>query len=114
MWHAESAATNDCSGSTPGATERSRRNVRGRGAHGHPNAMVERERMAAVVGLVLELGGLEPPIDRRAMLRHGYILKIPNLVSSIGALSEAEIARPRSLRMSAGSTTPSSHKRALA
>ena len=43
-----------------------------------------------------------------------HILKTPNFVSSIGALSEAEIARPSSRRVSAGSTTPSSQSRALA
>src|SRR6185436_6853333 len=43
-----------------------------------------------------------------------YMRKTPNRVSSIGALSEAESASPSRRRESAGSTTPSSHRRALA
>ena len=39
----------------------------------------------------------------------GYILNTPNLVSSIGALSAALKLRPRTVRVSAGSITPSSH-----
>ena len=43
-----------------------------------------------------------------------YILKIPNSVGSIGALSAAESPNPSTIRVSAGSITPSSHSRALA
>ena len=45
---------------------------------------------------------------------HDHILNTPNFVSSIGALSVAEIDRPNTIRVSAGSITPSSHKRAEA
>ena len=40
--------------------------------------------------------------------------RVPNFVSSVGAFSDAEIASPSRRRVSAGSTTPSSHRRALA
>lgn len=41
-----------------------------------------------------------------------YILKIPNFVDGIGALSAALRLSARTLRVSAGSITPSSHSRA--
>jgi hypothetical protein len=44
----------------------------------------------------------------------GYILKTPNFWRSIGALKEADNARPRTRRVSAGSITPSSQSRAVA
>ncbi len=43
---------------------------------------------------------------------HYHILNTPKRDSGIGALSEAEIARPSTVRVSAGSMTPSSHSRA--
>jgi hypothetical protein len=43
-----------------------------------------------------------------------YIRNTPKRCGSIGALSDAEIARPRMRRVSAGSMMPSSHSRALA
>jgi hypothetical protein len=43
-----------------------------------------------------------------------HILKTPNLVSSMGALRAAEMPRPSTLRVSAGSMMPSSQRRALA
>ena len=43
-----------------------------------------------------------------------YILNKPNLVSGIGALSAADNPSASTVRVSAGSITPSSHKRALA
>src|SRR4051812_6302296 len=46
--------------------------------------------------------------------RHIYIRNTPNRVRSIGALSAADKPRPSTMRVSAGSITPSSHKRALA
>ena len=52
MWHAEIAATNDCSGSTPGAPTAVDGMFAGAAAPGACHAMVERERMAAVVALV--------------------------------------------------------------
>ena len=52
----------------------------------------------------------------RLLLRHArpYILNTPNRVGGIGRLSDAEIARASTRRVSAGSMTPSSHRRALA
>ena len=50
----------------------------------------------------------------RSVCVHGYILNTPKRVSSMGALSDAEMPSPRTMRVSAGSMTPSSHKRALA
>ncbi len=41
-----------------------------------------------------------------------YILKIPNLVEGIGALSAALRLSAKTSRVSAGSITPSSHSRA--
>lgn len=38
-----------------------------------------------------------------------YILKIPNLLSEIGAFREADNAKARTARVSSGSITPSSH-----
>ena len=49
---------------------------------------------------------------RMVILR--YILKTPNLVSGISALSAADRPRPSTMRVSAGSITPSSHRRAVA
>src|SRR3954467_1507242 len=46
--------------------------------------------------------------------RRNYILNTPNRVRSMGAFSAAERPRPRTMRVSAGSITPSSHNRALA
>jgi RNA polymerase sigma factor (sigma-70 family) len=43
----------------------------------------------------------------------GYIRKIPKVVSGIGALSAAEIPRAITLRVSTGSTIPSSQRRAV-
>jgi hypothetical protein len=43
-----------------------------------------------------------------------YIRKMPNFVSSAGAFMEAEMPRPSTRRVSAGSMMPSSHRRALA
>src|SRR6185503_17065500 len=85
---------------------------------GQPDAMAEVDRMGARIGGVLEFA-LQLPLDGCAIFGHelhasGHILKTPNFVSSIGALSDAEIASPSSRRMSAGSTTPSSQSRALA
>ena len=48
---------------------------------------------------------------------HGFrphIRKTPKRVSGIGAFSEAEMDRPRTSRVWAGSMTPSSHRRAVA
>jgi hypothetical protein len=50
----------------------------------------------------------------RARLNHTYIRNTPNRVSSTGALRLAEIASPSTLRVSAGSMTPSSYSRTLA
>ena len=49
-----------------------------------------------------------------SIFQHRYIRNTPNCVSSIGALSDAESARPSRRRVSAGSITPSSQSRALA
>ena len=43
----------------------------------------------------------------------GYMRKMPNCVSGIGALSAAEIPRARTRRVSSGSMIPSSHSRAV-
>ena len=43
-----------------------------------------------------------------------YIRKTPKRVWGIGAFSEAEMPRPRTRRVWAGSMTPSSHRRAVA
>ncbi len=53
----------------------------------------------------------EPPFMHG--FEHAHILKMPKRVCSIGALRQAESARPSSRRVSAGSTTPSSQRRAL-
>jgi hypothetical protein len=45
---------------------------------------------------------------------HLHILKTPNLVSGIGALSAAEKHKARTRRVSAGVMMPSSHSRAVA
>ena len=45
--------------------------------------------------------------------RHRYIRNTPNGVSGIGALSAAERPRPSTMRVSAGSMIPSSHRRAV-
>ena len=60
-------------------------------------------------------GDLAPVGDKKAS-KHGgrYIRKMPNVVFSIGALSAAEIDRPSTVRVSAGSMMPSSHSRAEA
>ena len=60
-------------------------------------------------------GDLAPVGDEKAS-KHGgrYIRKMPNVVFSIGALSAAEIDRPSTVRVSAGSMIPSSHSRAEA
>ena len=42
-----------------------------------------------------------------------YIRKIPKVVSGIGALSDAEIPSAITLRVSTGSTIPSSQRRAV-
>ena len=70
----------------------------------------------SIVERVAQLGPVERDACNAALLvdSEHYIRKTPNFVSSTGALSEAEMARPRSRRVSAGSTTPSSHRRALA
>ena len=44
----------------------------------------------------------------------GYIRNTPNVVGSAGRFCDAEIARPSTRRVSAGSMMPSSHSRALA
>src|SRR5690606_4507706 len=44
----------------------------------------------------------------------GYMRNTPNLAGSIGALRDAETARPSTRRVSAGSMMPSSHSRAVA
>ena len=44
----------------------------------------------------------------------GYILKTPKRVSGIGAFSEADMAKPKTSRVCAGSITPSSQSRAVA
>ena len=113
MWQDESEATNCCSGSAPGVHGTVVGNVARRRIARQADAVAEVDRMGARIGLVLELA-LQLPFDGCAVFGHGYILNTPNFVSSIGALSEAEIARPSSRRVSAGSTTPSSHSRALA
>src|SRR5215471_15150908 len=47
-------------------------------------------------------------------LQHGsYIRNTPNRVSSCGAFLAAEIPRPRTIRVSKGSMTPSSQRRAV-
>ncbi len=45
---------------------------------------------------------------------HGYMRNTPKLVFSIGAFSAADRPNPSTMRVSAGSITPSSHNRALA
>ena len=52
------------------------------------------------------------PRSKRDCLAMFYILNTPKRDSGIGALSDAEIARPSTMRVSAGSITPSSHSRA--
>src|SRR5207302_8272632 len=55
--------------------------------------------------------------DLEALIVHvtsPYMRKTPNCVFSIGALSDAAMARPRTRRVCAGSITPSSHRRAVA
>src|SRR5262249_50829247 len=63
---------------------------------------VQRQRRDAIVDGGKEVG------------HASYILKTPKRVGSIGALSAAEIPRPSTMRLSAGSMTPSSQIRALA
>ena len=60
--------------------------------------------------------GVRRPADvlHAALLAWRYIRNTPNLVASTGLFSAAEIASPSTLRVSAGSITPSSHNRALA
>jgi len=55
------------------------------------------------------VAGLEATSERSA----GYIRKIPKVVSRIGALSAAEIPSAITLRVSTGSTIPSSQRRAV-
>ena len=45
---------------------------------------------------------------------HRHIRNTPNRVGSIGAFSAADSARPSTRRVSIGSMTPSSHRRAVA
>src|SRR5258708_5769113 len=89
-------------------------------------------RIAEFEFLVLPLSGGVQWLDRRFKFSgRGFSLRVtysairiphfsyhirntPNFVSGIGAFNEAEIPRPRTSRVSRGSITPSSHKRALA
>ena len=54
------------------------------------------------------------PPGFRLRLNPGYIRNTPNVVGSAGRFWDAEIARPSTRRVSAGSMMPSSHSRALA
>ena len=60
--------------------------------------------------------GRARPLRLGLCRRHSppHIRNTPNVVASIGRLSDAEIASPSTRRVSAGSMTPSSHSRALA
>src|SRR5262249_51137645 len=52
------------------------------------------------------------PVHFRAL--HPHILNKPNLVGSMGAFAAAASPTPSTSLVSAGSTTPSSHRRAVA
>jgi glutaminase len=71
-----------------------------------------------VVECIVNVGPVEN--DARDVLvgfnlqHRNYILKTPNRVSTAGAFMAAEIPSASTIRVSAGSMTPSSHKRALA
>src|SRR5215211_2434557 len=52
-------------------------------------------------------------IDVDVGVAHGYILKMPNSLSGIGAFSAAEIPKARTRRVSSGSMIPSSQSRAV-
>src|SRR5262249_39079725 len=91
------------------------RYVCGRGARRDFDARFESPHVRAIVRGVLEIRRGSAPLDCRRMLRHGlYILNTPKLVSSSGALSEAEIASARMRRVSSGAMIPSSQSRAEA
>src|SRR5690349_6267255 len=66
---------------------------------GHGDAVLEAERVLAAIGLVDERLPGAGPFSSSAMFAH--ILNTPKRVLSIGALREAESARPRSRRLSA-------------
>ena len=66
---------------------------------------------AAQFALVLEI---HAETDLVTVTATRYIRNTPNLVASIGRLSAAEIDRPKTVRVSAGSMMPSSQIRAEA
>ena len=59
-------------------------------------------------------GDLAPVGDEDTFDHRHHIRNMPKRASGIGALSEAEMARPRTSRVCAGSITPSSQPRAVA
>ena len=88
---------------------------------GYPVRTLHRERSGNMTALVacpgcsLRSSGRRPSGNNvRASCGKPYILNTPNLVSLIGAFKVAEIANPNTIRVSAGSITPSSHNRAEA
>ena len=72
---------------------------------------VEGKASHAVVGDVLQDQGIGHGVPA---ILWPYIRNRPKRVGAIGALSDAEIARPKVMRVSAGSMMPSSHRRAVA
>ena len=57
---------------------------------------------------------ISPRFAMRILVNIGHIRKTPKRVWGIGALRVAESDRPRTRRVCAGSTMPSSHSRAVA
>ena len=78
--------------------------------------VVEPERLRAQRAPNLPHGAAGPlalqPVDVDERVPH-HILKTPNLVCGIGALSAAESPSASTRRVSSGSMTPSSHSRAV-
>ncbi len=85
----------------------------GRTANGARTAPSPQRRSKAAVSWTIRVWSI--PVWRFSLSTlRDYILNTPNLVSSMGALSAAEMPRPSTARVSAGSMMPSSHNRALA
>src|SRR3989475_1348839 len=101
-------------GVNAGCARRCRGNILRRRAGEILQAVREPHTVRAVVGGVGELRGRPLPFHDRGVLGHRYILKTPKRLSSIGALSEAEIARASMRRVSSGAIRPSSQSRAVA
>src|SRR5882672_5097105 len=98
-----------------GRVGRAGRDIGFRGVSVQSDRRPEFDAVSAAVLVWIEPLSVPIPFYRCAVDGHGsYILKTPNRVSSIGALSEAEIASASVRRVSSGAMTPSSHSRAVA